>query len=237
MTLVIVKDYDRCMSDVQLVVGADRTIGGREARFGAGARPRDRMVQSAAALFARDGLRGAGMRDVADHAGVSRGSIQHYFPGGKDQLTAEALGWMGSLVLERLDAAAEPRSPAEGPTAASISTDGSAVRVLDAFVELWRRGLEDTTMTTGCSIAATVHDSDDAALLDRAADVFAGWCSPFRRALLADGRPDVEADAVATTVVAALEGAVILCRARRDLAPLEQTALVLRAILTGSEVL
>lgn len=199
----------------------------------AGAPPRDRMVRSAAALFARDGLRGAGMRDVADHAGVSRGSIQHYFPGGKDQLTTEALDWMGSLVRQRLDAAAAPLPPADDSAGAPGPTDGGAVRVLDAFVDLWRRGLTETAMATGCSIAATVHDSDDPALLDRAADVFAQWCTPFRRALLSDGRPDEEADAIATTVVAALEGAVILCRARRDITPLEQTAAVLRSVVAG----
>lgn len=232
MTAVIVKRYDRRMQDPI----RERLNGraGRRADERAGDQPRDRMVRSAATLIARDGLRGAGMRDVADAAGVSRGSFQHYFPGGKDQLTAEALSWMGAAVHERLDRAAERRSPGGGPTGALDPGGGTAVDVLDAFVDLWRQGLIDTAMTTGCSIAATVHDSDDATLLALAAGVFASWCSPFRTALRAEGRPDDQADALATTAVAALEGAVILCRARHDLVPLDQTAAVLRVLLSGS---
>jgi hypothetical protein len=35
------------------------------------------------------------MREVAVHAGAPRGSLQHCFPGGKEQLVDEAVGWAG----------------------------------------------------------------------------------------------------------------------------------------------
>lgn len=180
------------------------------------------MVRSAAALIAREGLRGTGMREVADHAQAPRGSIQHHFPGGKDQLTMEALGWMGGVVRVELDrAAAGPGQPGEA----------LGVVVLDRFVSLWREGLAQTQVATGCSIAAVVHDSHDPALLARAAEVFTSWREPFHHALLADDVTAEQAGALATTVIAALEGAVILSRAQRDTAPLEQTAAVLRHLL------
>lgn len=189
---------------------------------GDGLGARDRMVRSAANLIARGGLRATGMREVADHAHAPRGSIRHYFPGGKDQLTMEALAWIGAFVRAELDAAA-----------AGGREDGSAaaVAVLDRFVAMWVEGLSATDVSAGCSIAAVVHDSDAPALLARAAEVFASWREPFRYALVADGVPEDRARALSTTAVAALEGAVILSRAQRDLAPLLDTAAVLRDLL------
>ncbi len=181
---------------------------------GRGDGPRDRMVRSATVLLARDGLRGTGLRDVADHATAPRGSLRHYFPRGKDQLVDEAMAWMGAVVHEELRDA--------GP---------AALGVLDRFVGLWRGALTASDVAAGCSIAAVVHDSDDPALLGRAEDVFESWRRPFREALVADGAAPARADVLATTALAALEGAVVLCRARRDLVPLDQTAGVLAELL------
>jgi AcrR family transcriptional regulator len=180
------------------------------------------MVRSAAALIARDGLRGTGMREVADDAGAPRGSIRHHFPGGKDELTLDALSWMGALVRDRLAGVAGASGPAR------------AAAVLAAFVEMWREALTDTGLAAGCSIAAVVHDTDDPALLSRASVVFTSWRDPFRTALLADGASQETAEVLATTVLAGLEGAVILCRAERSLVPLEQTGAVLRGLLAAT---
>ena len=184
------------------------------------------MVRSAAQLIARDGLQATGMRDVAQQAGAPRGSIQHHFPGGKDQLTHEALTWIGGAVRAELDAAAERRSDP-----GSDSRSPHSQLVLTRFASLWRDGLIQTQFASGCSIAAVVHDSDDPELLDSAAAVFRGWREPFERALIADGAPAACAGAVATTMIAALEGAVILSRAERDSTPLDQTVAILRGVI------
>ena len=116
------------------------------------------MVRSAAALIARDGWQAAGLREIADHAAAPRGSIRHYFPGGKDQLTRESLAWIGGVVAGLLERTAQTADPGT-----------VAVSVLDAFVASWREDLVDTGIGTGCSVAAVVHDSDDPALLSCAA--------------------------------------------------------------------
>lgn len=219
MTAVIVNRYSDGMHDS----GETAQSGGADlARAGDGQGPRDRMVRSAAALIARGGLRATGMREIADHAQAPRGSIRHHFPGGKDQLTIEAMAWIGESVRAELDHAAA--------TTGERSTARSVI-VLDRFVAMWRQGLAQTQVATGCSVAAVVHDSDDPALLAQAARVFASWREPFHRALLADGVTAGQASALATTVVGALEGAVILSRAQRDIEPLGETAGVLRHLL------
>src|SRR3954468_13921054 len=64
--------------------------------------PRERMVFSAAQLIRRDGVAATGMRDVAAHAQAPRGSLQHYFPGGKEQLVNEAVAWAGQYAGRRV---------------------------------------------------------------------------------------------------------------------------------------
>lgn len=63
---------------------------------------RDNLASTAAAVIAAHGLAGASMRDVAASAGVTTGSVTHYFPGRSDLIAAAYDKVMGRL-LERLD--------------------------------------------------------------------------------------------------------------------------------------
>src|ERR1700729_96954 len=65
--------------------------------------PRERMVRSAAQLIRRKGVSGTGMREIVAEAEAPRGSLQHYFPGGKEQLVADALLWMGAVAARRVE--------------------------------------------------------------------------------------------------------------------------------------
>src|SRR5262249_52667678 len=81
MTRVIatgVQQYDERHSRWKDVVMAERT-------------PRERMVFAAVQSIRERGVAGTALRDVVERAEAPRGSLQHYFPGGKDQLVAEAV--------------------------------------------------------------------------------------------------------------------------------------------------
>src|SRR5882757_662606 len=67
------------------------SLSWRSTMAGSDRGPRERMVFSA-----------AGMRDVVAHAQAPRGSLQHYFPGGKPQLVNEALSWTGRYASGRI---------------------------------------------------------------------------------------------------------------------------------------
>ena len=64
--------------------------------------PRERMVFSAAQLLRHGGVAAAGMREVAAEAHAPRGSLQHYFPGGKEQVVNEAVAWAGQYAAGRI---------------------------------------------------------------------------------------------------------------------------------------
>lgn len=185
---------------------------------------RERMVRSAADLIRTKGVSGTSLREVVAHADAPRGSLQHYFPGGKDQLVTEALLWMGAVAGRRVfrfaDRLDEP-------------TPG---RLLVAMVEDWRTLFRAAGYAAGCPLVAAAADvaatSDELrAVISRAFD---GWQDPLASALIEMGVPAARATSLAMLMISAVEGAVVLARARRDLAPLDAVAQELAPMLDAA---
>ncbi|MEI5103513.1 TetR/AcrR family transcriptional regulator [Streptomyces sp. PmtG] len=168
--------------------------------------PRERMVFSAAQLLRRGGVAATGMRDVAAHAGAPRGSLQHYFPGGKEQLVNEAVAWGGTYAAKRV---ARFLAGLPAPTPSGL---------LAAMARQWTDELERAPAASGCPVAAAVVDCVDSARSTReaAAAAFAHWARPVAAALTDMGVPAARADALATLMISALEGALLIARAERD---------------------
>jgi AcrR family transcriptional regulator len=183
--------------------------------------PRDSTVRSAALLFRERGVAGTGLREVVEHAGAPRGSLQHYFPGGKRELLAEAMAWMAERAARplRAAAAAEPPPPPWEVVAG----------LLDRFREL----LALTDFRGGCPIVAGVTDAtwDSPAVAEAARQAFALWLHPLEEALARGGLAPERAARVALLVVSAAEGAVVVSRARRDVAALDAVQAELELLL------
>ena len=179
------------------------------------------MVRGAAQLLRQHGYTGTGFREVIELTGAPRGSIYHHFPGGKAQLAGEAVELVGDLTRRAIeDALAE----------------GDPVGALRAFVELWRADFERSGHRAGCPIVAVaveVHD-DSPELRDAADRAFAQWEVAFATSLRRAGVPRARASRLGSLVVSAVEGAIIVSRARRDPAPLLDVARELEETLRAA---
>src|SRR5689334_12067530 len=58
---------------------------------------RERIVQASAELFRRQGYAATGVKQIVSAAQAPFGSLYHFFPGGKEQLGAEAIRTSGAL--------------------------------------------------------------------------------------------------------------------------------------------
>ncbi|MGW2936367.1 TetR/AcrR family transcriptional regulator [Streptomyces sp. NPDC001156] len=186
--------------------------------------PRERMVFSAAQLIRRDGVSATGMREVAAHAQAPRGSLQHYFPGGKEQLVNEAVDWAGRYAARRIDRFLA--SLAE-PTPSGLFA---------AMVRQWTDEYEATGFVGGCPVAAATVDCAQSTDSTRtaAAAAFARWTRPVAEALRGMGVPEERAEALATLMISALEGALLMARAERDVRALTTVARELGPLLDAS---
>jgi AcrR family transcriptional regulator len=175
---------------------------------------RDRMIHGAALLVGTHGAKSASLRDLAREAGVPLGSTYHYFPEGKRQLVGEAVAAAGERV-ERLIT----RAKVQGPDAA-----------MDAIADGWRTVLESTDFRSGCPVLAVALE-EDPALRTMAMTIFERWQESLAEALIADGVGPERAPRLARTVVAAIEGAIALCRAEHSFVPLDDVLAELRVTL------
>ena len=182
-----------------------------------GAEVRRRMVRSAARLFGERGFAGAGLRDVVAHSSAPRGSIYHHFPGGKAQLAQEAVGLAS-------DAAAGPLEATPDPIAA-----------LHACLDGWRRRLEASDFQAGSTIAAVATTPADVnGTREAAAAAYARWTETFANVLRESGVRRKKAARLATLASASIEGALVLCRARRDTTALDDVGRELEVAISGA---
>ena len=99
---------------------------------------------------------------------------------------------------------------------------------------LWRAVLVRSDFRAGCAVLAVTVSADVPDLVERAAAIFRSWRERLGRALEASGIEAAEARALALTIIAACEGAVVMCRAERSLEPLDVVAAHLRAVAVAA---
>ncbi|MGW8955978.1 TetR/AcrR family transcriptional regulator [Streptomyces sp. NPDC055709] len=186
--------------------------------------PRERMVFSAAQLIRRDGATSTGMREVAAHAAAPRGSLQHYFPGGKEQLVNEAVSWAGRYAGNRVARflAALPK-----PTPGGLFAE---------MVRQWTDEYEAAGFAGGCPVAAATVDCAESTVTTReaAAAAFATWTEPVARALADMDVPEERTGPLATLMISALEGAILIARAEQDVRALTSVARELGPLLDAA---
>jgi TetR/AcrR family transcriptional regulator, lmrAB and yxaGH operons repressor len=178
------------------------------------------MICSAATLFGSRGLSGTSFADVLADSGAPRGSIYHHFPGGKKQLAKDAIEWTSEQVLGHLRAC-----PAD-----------TAPEVLAWFIDLWRQSVLASDGSSGCPVAGVAIDTGTATaedLIEAARAAFSSWTGLLAAKLQEAGVPAHRARPIATASLAAMEGALILCRAERSSQPLEATAQELMNLLAN----
>jgi AcrR family transcriptional regulator len=169
---------------------------------------RARMVRSAAMLMRERGIHGVGLREIVTHSGGPRGSLGRYFPGGKTQLMTEAIDLAITGVYDELDR-----------TLAEAETFPDAIGMI---VAPWRRVLVDHGFALGCPLAATVVDAaDNDDLRVHVRELLDQWQASVADVYVKFGDPPAVADEQSTVLLAALEGALILSRARRSTEPLD----------------
>jgi AcrR family transcriptional regulator len=184
--------------------------------------PRERVVQAAARLLRTRGYTGTSLRDIVKAADAPWGSLQHYFPGGKDQIVVEAMAAGTSQVDAMIDDAFTRGRGAE-----------AAVR---AFFLNAAEAVEKRDFDAGCPVALVALEyaggEDEIARLSRAS--IDGWIDRFATYLREDGIESRAAKRLGAAIITQYEGALILSRIGRDVEPLRTAGNVMRQLVADA---
>ena len=184
------------------MLGEPKTERGRASR--------ERIVERAAELFAARGIAATTVDEVIAAAGAGKGQFYHYFRS-RDELAAAAVGYRCAQVIAGLTEAL-----------GGVSSLAALERALAGFVA----GFEESGMP-GCPIGTLATEiagrNEDARL--QAAAGFDAW-----ERLLADAlerirqrgelRANAEPAALATGLLASIEGGMVLSQTRKDVTSL-----------------
>lgn len=164
------------------------------------------MLMSGAMLFRERGVEGTAFADVIEHSGAPRGSIYHHFPGGREQFVVEVTETAGGFLSDLIRGVIEKKEASD------------AIR---GFAEIWSAVLKESDFQAGCPIAAVATDGSAPDEAHRAAgSAFGEWQDLITTEVKRNGASAKAARSFAVLVVAAFEGAVMLCRAQRSIEPM-----------------
>ncbi len=164
-------------------------------------------------LFRRQGYASTGLQQILSESEVPKGSLYHYFPGGKEALGEAAVALAGELVTNLLrELAARHEGDAPGFVAAYCSTMAG-----------W---MEESGFQSGCPIATTMLETvpQSPAMTAAGERVLDTWCEVIGAVFHSAGVPAGQCRERAELLIAAVEGALLVARIRRSAAPIVNVA-------------
>lgn len=180
---------------------------------------REQILQTTCDLMEKQGYHGTGLNEIVKESGSPKGSLYHYFPEGKEQITAEAVFHSGHLTAERI------RMGLMESSSASKSVYDFILKIADQ-VEL-------SNFAAGSPLTAvameTATKSERINLACR--EAYGMIQSAFREKLLESGYAKNKAEEMATFITASVEGGIILSRTYHTAEPLRVVAKQLKTLL------
>lgn len=174
--------------------------------------PREKIILTTCNLLERQGYYASGLNEIIQASGAPKGSLYHYFPGGKTEIAVEAVGSAAEttarLVEEHL---AGYDDPAEG---------------IRSLVEEIARRVEQAGYAAGgpLMLVALETVNSNAAINQACRQAYERIQAVFRSRLMAAGMSAAAAESLALVIVSTIEGATLLSRTLHSARPLSAAA-------------
>jgi TetR/AcrR family transcriptional repressor of lmrAB and yxaGH operons len=178
---------------------------------------RQRMLDTAAELFHTQGYHATGLNQLVRAGGAPKGSLYFHFPGGKEQLAAEALLVSSAQLCDGLRTLIT-----QAPDAASG---------IEAVVNALAQEMLNSDFQRGCPLATVALEvASESELIRRScADGYDSWHDVLAEYFVAQGLSVDKAAGLTTVVLASIEGGLLLTKTKKDIAPLRAISDHLRA--------
>jgi len=158
---------------------------------------REDVIPLLAEVFRTYGFEGASLARITEGTRLGKGSIYHFFPGGKEEMAAVVLeqidGWFRQHVFEPLRGSADAKQG-----------------IAAMFDEVGRYFLSGRKV---CLVGVFALGNERDRFAERVRDYFAVWIDALAEALVRAGHSRKEAHALAEEAVGGIQGALVLSRA------------------------
>ncbi len=171
---------------------------------------RDEIITTTCRLLELQGYRATGLNEIIRESGAPKGSLYHYFPEGKDELTVEAIAYSAAAIVGNITRVMDEH--ADATTAVT-----TFIRQLAGYVAA--SGYRQGGPITAVALEAA---STNERLRLACRDAYRAWRRPFADKL----RPAYgdRAERLAALIIAAIEGGIVLARSEQSAQPLLDVA-------------
>jgi TetR/AcrR family transcriptional repressor of lmrAB and yxaGH operons len=183
---------------------------------------REQIIETTSHLLEQQGYYATGLNQIVQESGAPKGSLYYYFPQGKEELTAEAIDRSAREFTRIIETElARYEDPAE---------------TVHRFMQGLAEHVEASECRGGAPIATVaLETAGRSERLTAACQVAYGrYQDAFAARFMASGISEARSRQLATLIVAAIEGGIILSRTQRSAAPLVQMAGDLRDVVAAA---
>jgi TetR/AcrR family transcriptional regulator, transcriptional repressor for nem operon len=172
-----------------------------------GERTKQQIIEQVAPLFNAQGYFGTSLSDVLEVTGLPKGTIYRYFES-KDDLALAAFDFAYARLREKF--------------AKAIRENKNTVKRLLAIITEYSALLDDPYLYGGCPIFNTAVEGDDAhpVLLERARQAMDEWRNmihiTIRKGKERKEMKQINEDEVASVLISAIEGAIVMAKLYKD---------------------
>ncbi len=182
---------------------------------------REQILQTTCALLEKQGYHGTGLNEIIKESGSPKGSLYYYFPEGKEQIAAEAVLQSGSQTAARIRL--------------GLNESSNAAKAVSDFILNIADHVERSGFGAGSPLTAVAMETATASTRINAAchEAYQMLKSAFYDKLIECGFSKTKADELATFIVSAIEGGIILSRTSHTSDPLRLVAKQLKVLLAS----
>ena len=165
------------------------------------------MLGAAVELFRARGYEGVGVAELLEKSGAPRGSLYFHFPGGKEQIGAEAVTRVGEDVATRFR---------------ELRLSGvDLATFIERVFKTTAKEAKERHYQASCPMAAVAagFSSENLKLKAAVRGAFTSWEHEISLAAQGDGLSQANANVLASAMLASIEGAFVVSKAQESSAP------------------
>ena len=184
---------------------------------------REQIVQTTCALLEAQGYHATGLNQIVKESGAPKGSLYYYFPDGKEAIAEEAIRMATGIVVRRIR---ENLSAVDDPAEA-----------VQAFAQGIAHHIEASGFQSGGPLTTVALETATSSprLNEVCRAAYEEMRQAFAEKLLIAGFASEEAQALWLTILAAMEGGILLSRTHHTGDPLRSVGGCLSLLIQSTQ--